>query len=79
MAVKKAPPEANFKLGNKLISLSIYCSRSNMLLTIDCGTAMEMRPRLSEQYWNFRRGSTTYTLMKEAAGSNRNVGTLDRL
>jgi hypothetical protein len=65
-------------LGRKLISLFIYCRRSNMLLTLESGAAIEMQPRLSEHYWNFRGGSTPYTLMMEAAGSNRNIGTPDR-
>jgi hypothetical protein len=65
-------------LGRKLISLSIYCRLSNMLLTLESGAAMELQHRMSEQYWNFRGVSARCTLMMEAAGSNRNVGALDR-
>jgi len=65
-------------LGRKLISLSIYCRRSNMLLALESGAAKKMQPGLPEQYWNCRGGSTPYTLMTEGAGSKRNVGTLER-
>ena len=68
MAVKKHRLKRIFMLGRKLISLSVYCRRSNMLLALESGAAMEMQRRLSEQHWNFRGGSTPYILMVEGAG-----------
>jgi hypothetical protein len=49
-----------------------------MLLTLESVVAMEMQQRLSEQNWHLREGSSPCTLSMEAAGSNRNVGALDR-
>jgi hypothetical protein len=77
-AVKTAPPEAYSYAWQKINSfvhlLQTFKPVVNFRELCSTGDAT----RLSEQYWNFRTGSTAYTLMMEAAGSNRKFGTLDR-